>query len=171
MNKYLRVFQDIEKEQSKELMQKHSLFIKAYIDREHDAVVLKLFKDNWVTGDQYGIFFSIWIDEKELIKNRVAYNIHAIKISLLKQYSLKARIFAESFRKSVRNKVKKWPNISFDYGPHTLIQGYISSDLGALKAKSLILIENFICIHTVIDGLLSKSEKNKMYKTPGQSVL
>ena len=66
--------------------------------------VLKLKKPSWTNDptdrveSTSGIFFSIWTNNRLMMKNRVNYNIHALKLRDLKGYSIKSLDFAFDFR-------------------------------------------------------------------------
>src|ERR1700721_933645 len=96
--------------------------------------VLKLKKPSW-TNDRMdrventsGIFFSIWTNDQSMKNNRANYNIHALKLRDLKGYSIKSRDFAVDFRNAVAPMRNVWPNVSMDYGPLTLMEGWIKAD-------------------------------------------
>ncbi len=128
--------------------------IQARLGTYQGCPFLKLDKANWhnrgeviIPGE---IFFSIWLDEKD----RMNYNIHAFKLRHLTAYKLQSRKFAEDFRNHLQSKMQKWPNVSVEYGPLTLMQGWI-------KDESQIddLIAEFISIHQMIDILLEENRK------------
>lgn len=91
------------------------------------------------------IFFSIWMDEK----GRLNYNIHALKLRHLKAYKLEGRKFAEAFRTAFDP--TGWPNVSTDFGPLTLMQGWIDQNDQQLDS----LIQRFVGIDHTIDELLN----------------
>ncbi len=63
-----------------------------------DCCVLKLQKACWTNdsmkniANQSGIFFSVWSTKESLQENRVMYNIHALKLRQLKNYTIAAGI-------------------------------------------------------------------------------
>jgi hypothetical protein len=67
--------------------------------------VLKLQKPSWTNDpmdrveNTSGIFFSIWTNDRSMMKNRANYNIHALKLRDLKGYSIKSRDFRLRFQK------------------------------------------------------------------------
>ncbi len=65
--------------------------------------------------------------EKWTRRNRANYNIHALKLRQLKGYSVTSRDFAKELRDNFENIRGRWPNVSVDYGPLTLMQGWIAA--------------------------------------------
>ena len=122
--------------------------------------VLKLQKASWTNDrmDQIrndtGIFFSIWIDEEAASKNQAHYNIHALKLRRLKGYSIASRGFADDFRNSFASVRDDWPNVSVEYGPLTLMQGWIELDPNSYDRDILALMERFEQVSPLIDRLL-----------------
>ncbi len=126
-----------------------------------DSVYLKLYKREW-SSDQNNpldaetrIFFSIWVNEKTLRKNRVYYNIHALKLWNLKAYSISSRAFAAIFRKLLDENVQNWDNLRIDFGPLTLMEGW--SEFQEVDLEKLIqnFAEKFLEIDHLIDQTLS----------------
>ena len=112
--------------------------------------VLYLDKTHWHnrgTADVPGqIFCSIWVDDK----GRTNYNIHAFKLRNLKPYKLESRKFAEAFRQQLDR--DGWPNVSTDFGPLTLMQGWIE-----LTDQNLdLVIQGFGRVSRSIDDLLGQ---------------
>lgn len=125
-----------------------------------NCCVLKLQRAAW-TNDQMdqvenktGIFFSIWIDDKAASRNRVNYNIHALKLRQLKGYSITSRDFASNFRDGFETTRECWPNVSVNYGPLTLMQGWIEIDPKGFEEDVLGLLERFKDMSPLIDRLL-----------------
>ena len=125
-----------------------------------NSLVLKLQKASWTNDrmdqirNQSGIFFSIWITEKSAAENRANYNIHALKLRHLKGYSITSRDFAEDFRNRFALFRKTWPNVSVDYGPLTLMQGWIDIQPQSAERSILRLMESFKQLSPLIDQLL-----------------
>ena len=122
--------------------------------------VLKLQKASW-TNDRMdrvqnntGIFFSIWIDEKAASQSRANYNIQALKLRQLEGYSITSRDFAKDFRSGFEPVRNAWPNVSVNYGPLTLMQGWIAVDQNSFETDSLVLMERFKHLSPLIDRLL-----------------
>ena len=114
--------------------------------------VLKLDKPHWNNRGEVDIpgeiFFSIWMEADDRIK----YNIHALKLRHLTAYKLQSREFAAAFR--AKFEPASWPNISTDFGPQTLMQGWISTDSNLDE-----LIAKFVEMHQLIDELLKERMK------------
>lgn len=129
-----------------------------------DSVVIKLYKKSWSGNPQEAltsesrIFFSIWINDDTLKKQRMMYNIHALKLRKLKGYTIESRKFAESFRKSFKIHEEKWPNVTTKHGPLTLMEGWITLDLKNFQEDILKLTSNFLEIEHLIDDTLNHFE-------------
>lgn len=152
---YLTVFENIKDTISSDLMRKHQLRCEA--GDWMDSATLKLQKDAWTAGGTgQGIFFSVWLGEKELKTCRFNYNIHSLKLGTLPGHVVKPREFAAAFRKKIDAHAQRgdWPNLSIDYGPQTLMQGWMPLDEATLRADVESLIERFVGMHPVIDALL-----------------
>lgn len=139
--------------------------IEAHLGEWHGASVLKLQKPAWAkakppsTIENPGIFFSIWIDAKSLKQHRVLYNIHALKLRGLSAYTLESREFANAFRKEFAHSATRWPNVSVDFGPQTLMQGWIALDESTLADDTAALARRFIPLSGTIDKLLKQRKK------------
>jgi hypothetical protein len=126
----------------------------------NDSSVLKLQKATWTNDpmdqlqNQTGIFFSIWVNAKDASKSRANYNIHALKLRQLAGYSITSRDFANDFRKNFASMRAAWPNVSVDYGPLTLMQGWLEIDLNSFENDALALMERFEQLSPLIDRLL-----------------
>ena len=127
--------------------------------------VLKLQKAAWTNDpmdqlqNQTGIFFSIWIDDKAAGRNRANYNIHALKLRQLKGYAITSRDFADAFRAGFASVSGKWPNVSVEYGPLTLMQGWIEVLPDTFEPDALVLMEQFKPLSSLIDRLLQSRRK------------
>ncbi len=151
---HLAILEDIRTEKSTALLKKHRLH--CFTGEVLDCAVLKLQKDTWTT-DAYrghGVFFSVWIGEKELKRQRFNYNIHAFKLRLLEGHAIKPVEFAAAFR--ARFDPAPWPNLSLDYGPQTLMQGWLPADLATFRRDVLGLMKKFVAIHQIIDEMLAE---------------
>jgi hypothetical protein len=130
-----------------------------------NCFVLKLQKPSWTSDrmdqiqNKTGIFFSIWIDEKSASQNRANYNIHALKLRELKGYSITSRNFANDFRDSFASVSNDWPNVSVEYGPLTLMQGWIEVDPNNFEKDALVLMERFEHVSPLIDRLLDSRRR------------
>jgi hypothetical protein len=134
-----------------------------------NSLVLKLQKASWTNDlmsqirNQSGIFFSIWITEKSAARNQANYNIHALKLRHLKGYSIASRDFAEDFRNRFASLQKIWPNVSVDYGPLTLMQGWIDIQPQSAEKNILHLMKSFEQLSLLIDQLL---DSRRIFPTP-----
>lgn len=136
--------------------------IEAHIGCWHESAVLKLQKRHWTpdapasASSEAGIFFSAWLDAKSLRQHRVRYNIHALKLRSFPGYSLQSREFAAAFRSAFASASREWPNVSTDYGPQTLMEGWIDLDPKKIEADVAALIRRFLPLADVIDRLLDQ---------------
>lgn len=133
--------------------------LEASVGLWHDSGVLKFQKRHWreLTSDESleaGIFFSIWVEAKSLKKNQAFYNIHALRLRSMSPYTLQSREFAAAFRARFQHQKDDWPNVSLEYGPQTLMQGWIALDSGHADEEMTALIRLFIPAATIIDELL-----------------
>jgi hypothetical protein len=151
--------------------------IKAHFDkRERDGLVckqgfykgcsvLKLQKATWTNDpmdrvqNESGIFFSIWMNDASSKKNRANYNIHALKLRQLDGYSITSRNFANDFRNGFASMRHTWPNARVNYGPLTLMQGWIQVDSNCLEKDILLLMERFEQLTPLIDRLLDSRRR------------
>jgi len=122
--------------------------------------VLKLQKAAW-TNDSMdgmqntsGIFFSVWISAASIKQNRANYNIHALKLRHLNGYAITSRNFAADFRTAFAPVSETWPNVDVDYGPLTLMEGWIAINPDSLENDILALLNQFDKLSPVIDRLL-----------------
>lgn len=122
--------------------------------------VLKLQKPSWTNDpmdkveNTSGIFFSIWTNERSLRKNSANYNIHALKLRELREYSITSRDFATAFRNGFASLQSGWPNLSVDHGPQTLMEGWMNIDIRHFEEDVLALMGRFETLSPLLDGLL-----------------
>jgi len=127
--------------------------------------VLKLQKPSWTNDpmdrveNSSGIFFSIWTTDRSMKKSRANYNIHALKLRELKGYSITSRDFACAFRNSFASMRSAWPNVSVDYGPLTLMEGWIKADPVHCEREMLGLMDAFQSLSPLIDRLLESRRR------------
>jgi hypothetical protein len=130
-----------------------------------NSAVLKLQKKEWSAPApnespfHSGIFFSIWIESKDLPNAIFNYNIHALKLRNLKAYTLKSREFADAFRTIFAADQHSWENVSVNYGPLTLMQGAITLNPQTFQTEVDRWVKKFIPLATTIDQLLDKRKK------------
>lgn len=127
-----------------------------------DSVFIKLYKKSWASNSQEPltaesrIFFSVWVNDSALEKQKIMYNIHALKLRKLKGYAIQSRKFTEVFRESFKDHEKNWQNVSVNHGPLTLMEGWIKLDLENLQKGVLKLANNFLTIEHLVDDTLDK---------------
>ena len=125
-----------------------------------NSVVLRVQKEHWrnklaeKAQTDSAIFFSIWLNEDPLKNSKLLYNIHALKLRQLKGYKLTSRKFAAAFRAEFKKVENKWPNVSVDFGPQTLMQGWVPFNFNSLETDVLKLATGFLAIQYLIDDLL-----------------
>lgn len=125
-----------------------------------DSVVLKLFKKQWANvgedplNARSRIFFAVWVNDKTLKQNKIFYNIHALKLRELKGFSIISREFADAFRKEFLKRSGEWENASVDFGPLTLMEGWIALDAENMEDQIVKLADKFIEIEYLIDKTL-----------------
>jgi hypothetical protein len=126
---------------------------------------LKVQKRSWAESplepgsDSIGVFFSVWVNEEGLRKNRACYNIHALRMRSLRAYSVQSREFAAAFRARFKSQKNAWPEVSVAYGPQTLMQGWIAWDDGRSAEDIAQLIHRFVPLSDTIDELLAQRKK------------
>jgi hypothetical protein len=125
---------------------------------------LSLMKNSWANeGDPWTqrsrIFFSFWTVEETFCSDQIRYNIHALKLRLLKNYKLESRRFAEKFRARLKPMQVKWPNVTVDYGPLTLMEGYINSPLEECEDAIVTQTKRLPALAKIIDELLNANRK------------
>jgi hypothetical protein len=136
-----------------------------------ESVVLKIQKKSWLNKSPTtvpfsgGIFFSIWINDESISKGKLRYNIHALKLRELEGYSIKSREFAEAFRSRFKSFSKQWPNVSVDFGPLTLMEGWVLLDEKKLPDILIDLANKFLEIEFIIDEVLAERRKHLGTKT------
>lgn len=92
-------------------------------------------------------------------KRRGAFGYTAIVWALrasrqLAGYSIASRDFANDFRRGFASMLNVWPNASVNYGPLTLMQGWIEVDSNSFEKEALQLMERFRDLSSLIDLLL-----------------
>jgi len=157
---YLEIFQNAADKIDKSVMARKQLEVATGL--YGDSVFLKLYKQSWASPSQdpltakSRIFFSIWINDSAIKEQKLLYNIHALKLRQLKGYSIASRKFADSFRGFFTEFEQQWPNVSLNYGPLTLMQGWIKSDPEKMQEEITGLANNFLELESLIDQTLAK---------------
>ncbi|MEO8770742.1 MAG: hypothetical protein ABI402_11670 [Ferruginibacter sp.] len=130
-----------------------------------DSVFLKLFKKSWMNnGEEEAstktkLFFSIWINDKTMQEKKIFYNIHALKLRQLKGYSITSRDFADRFRNKFKNMEQHWENVSVNFGPLTLMEGWVPLNIENMENTIVNLAKNFLMIDHLVDETLKTFEK------------
>ncbi len=157
---YLNKFQKAAGQLDKSLLIKKKIEAKVVMYGEN-CVVLKLYKRSWTNQfpdpltSASRIFFSVWISDSTIDEQKIRYNIHALKLRHLKGYSIQSRKFADTFRDSFKDFEHKWENVSIDFGPLTLMEGWLKMDLDNFQGEILELANNFLEIEHLVDDTLS----------------
>jgi hypothetical protein len=149
----------------KMLKEKH---LEIYVGVTLNSVVLKLYKTEW-TNDKTDpinaktrIFFAIWVNDETIKRNKVFYNIHALKLRELKGYSITSRAFADNFREDFMKFERNWKNVNVKFGPLTLMEGWEHFENENLENNIEKLANNFSSIEYLIDNTLKKFEPTKI---------
>ena len=129
-----------------------------------DSEVLKLQKASWTndrmdrTENTSGVFFSVWVEEARA--DRLNYNIHAFKLRHLKGYTITSRDFADTFRAAFKPQQDTWPKVRTDYGPLTLMQGWIAIDPRTVEQDVRALLNRFARnVGPIVDRLLDQRRR------------
>jgi hypothetical protein len=147
----------------KKLFQKKQIEVAVGIYK--DSVFLKLYKKSWANPSpdlltvESRIFFSVWINDSISKEQKLFYNIHALKLRKLKSYSIESRKFADTFRKGFKRFENQWPNVSVQFGPLTLMEGWVKADEENLEKEIHELANRFLEIDFLIDDTLEKFKK------------
>ncbi|MTH14471.1 hypothetical protein [Flavobacterium sp. LC2016-01] len=155
---YLENFQKIAHQLDQKLLDEKSIEVSVGIYL--DSVFIKLYKKSWASNPNEAltaesrIFFSVWINDSSIKKQKIMYNIHALKLRKLKGYAIESRKFAEKFRNLFENYSQKWPNVSTNHGPLTLMEGWIELDSENYQKEILKICDSFLEIDYLIDDTL-----------------
>lgn len=131
------------------------------VDTILESVALKIYKPEWSSTPESPIdapgriFFSVWINDQSIKEGRLYYNIHALKLKNLKGYKIPARNFAEDFRNRFAEDQKNWENVSVQYGPLTLMEGWIELRPDHIQNDLCGLARKFLNLSPMIDEALT----------------
>jgi hypothetical protein len=157
---YLHKFQQIVDALDKQAFEQHQLKLRVGIWM--DSAVLKIQNPAWLNqspqAKPFGesIFFSVWVSDETIRQGKIYYNIHALKLRELTGYKIKSRDFAEAFRDEFKALEQPWPNVSINFGPLTLMEGWLELD-EVNSGKSIAqLTTQFISVAVIIDQLLNE---------------
>jgi hypothetical protein len=165
---YLNKFQQAADQIDKKILNKKQIEVEVGIWL--DSVALKLQKKTWTNKSQEilhseaSIFFSVWLNDATIKESKILYNIHALKLRQLSGYSIASREFAAAFRARFKNFEDQWPNVGVNFGPQTLMQGWKKVDLEFFKNEILELVNQFLEIDYLIDGLLANCKSSRLKK-------
>ena len=157
---YLTTFRSAVEKIPKEKFDKEGL--KVSVDIVLESATLKVYKPEWSGNPQSPldavsrIFFSIWVNDKTIREGKMYYNIHALKLRELKGYTISSRHFAQNFRDQFLKYQKNWPNSDIQYGPLTLMQGWIPLTTEDIQKEVCRLIQNFMEVSPTIDAVLDQ---------------
>lgn len=157
---YLENFQKIADQLDQKLLNEKSIEVSVGIYL--DSVVIKLYKKSWAGNvkepltAQSRIFFSIWVNDQTIAKQKIMYNIHALKLRELKGYAIQSRKFAEVFREDFKGHEQNWQNVSINHGPLTLMEGWLKLDLESLQEDVLKIAYAFLETEHLIDNTLNQ---------------
>jgi len=160
---YINLFQKLPIQIDKKVLSKKKL--KIAIGEVLNSIFLKLYKISWTNSAENPltaetrIFFSIWVNEITLQEKKIYYNIHALKLRKLNGYDIESRKFANSFREKFKNYSHKWENVKTDFGPLTLMEGWVELENDKVEEKILQLANNFLEIENLIDTTLVEFKK------------
>ena len=163
---YLKKFKkSADRIDKKMLNEKH---LKINVGVTLNSIVLKLYKTEWANDKtdpinaKTRIFFAIWVNDETIKRHKVFYNIHALKLRELKGYSITSRAFANSFREDFMKFERNWKNVSVEFGPLTLMEGWEHFKNESLENIIVKLANNFSSIEYLIDNTLMKFKPTKI---------
>ncbi|MBK1895583.1 hypothetical protein [Chryseobacterium paridis] len=157
-NFYRNNFQSVISKISKKQLDDLGLIIS--IDEVMESIALKIYKPEWSSNPQSPldatgrIFFSIWVNDKGIQEGKLYYNIHAFKLRTFKGYKIASRNFAERFRERFITEMDNWPNVSIQYGPLTLMEGWSELKIDHIEKETAKWVQQFLDISFIIDETL-----------------
>lgn len=99
------------------------------------------------------------MNEATLAEEKLFYNIHALKLRQLHGYKIESRKFADTFRALFKTLEDQWPNVSTQFGPLTLIEGWLPLDIPSLPHQLTRLADIFLTLEPLIDITLSRFQR------------
>ncbi|KMQ60752.1 hypothetical protein ACM40_13470 [Chryseobacterium sp. BLS98] len=136
------------------------LGLKLSVEEVLESVALKIYKPEWSNdfdsqlNSKSRIFFSVWVNDKTIKEGKLYYNIHALKLRELKGYKISSRNFAEKFRTQFIEYKDEWENVSVNFGPLILMQGWINLNIETIQEDIINLSWDFLKISPLIDDTL-----------------
>lgn len=161
--KYLKIFNSVADRLNQQQLKEMQL--EAAVVEVLNCVCLKIYKRAWATPNENPlqarsrIFFAVWISDESIAGQTMFYNIHAFKLRHLSGYNIESRKFAALFRTNFTPFKAQWPNVSVEYGPLTLMKGYVKTDADHFEAEILQLANRFFSIAPLIDSTLASFKK------------
>jgi hypothetical protein len=158
-NVYLQQFAEAAKHIASKKLRQSGL--QMYTGIVLDCVAIKLYKKEWSSdaadpvNASSRIFFSVWLSEKGINKQQLYYNIHAFKLRELPGHKISSRDFAAKFRSVFAQYIPVWENLRIDFGPLTLMEGWVPFSDTKLAADIIRLAERFTEVAPLIDQTLS----------------
>ena len=152
---YLKIFQNAAEQLDKDLLREKEFEVA--VGEIHDSIFLKIYRISWTNSQtnpltaESRIFFSIWINDSTIKENKLFYNIHAFRLRNLIGYKIQSRKFAELFRERFKNVESEWENVSVNFGPLTLKEGWKKINLEDFRSEIISLSYNFLKIGNLID--------------------
>lgn len=162
MNQFLETFNGVVVN-NRSTLEKNQIV--SFVGWWYDSAVLKLQKKGWSSPGLHenpihsGIFFSIWLGEKDVEKSIFNYNIHALKLRSFNGYAIKSREFADDFRSVFATDQHSWKNVSVSHGPQTLMEGHLPLIQEDFEREVDGLVKKFIPLCGIIDKLLEVRKK------------
>jgi hypothetical protein len=162
---YLQKFEKSADQLDRQLLRQHQMEYKIGVWLQ--SVALKMQKRSWLNPPpaakpfEESVFFSVWLNDASIRESKLYYNIHALQLRQLTGYSIKSREFATAFRSRFKPFEKQWPHVSLDFGPLTLMEGWIGIDVANFEQNISDLAHQFLAIQFIIDDLLAERKKNR----------
>lgn len=130
--------------------------IKTGLKDDNSLTLFKLMKDHWSTSPDdelgnNGIFFSMWVDSKNLKKMKISYGVHQLKLKEVLGSKVQPGQFVDEFRSKARKKLVGQPNIEIDIGPVYLYKGSFIASPEEIEKASNVVINGFLKISDIID--------------------
>ncbi len=160
---YLKQFQEVLHQLDHQLFAQKQLDLKVGIWL--NSAVLKIQNQAWLnpsaTAKPFAesIFFSVWVNGETIGKNRLYYNIHALKLRELTGYKIQSREFAVAFRARFKPFELQWPHVRTDFGPLTLMEGWVKLDEIDFDETVKALVLKFLDMAFIVDELLAERKK------------
>lgn len=161
--KYFKIFSSVAGQLNLQLLKEMQL--ETAVIEVLDCVCLKIYKKSWCSSKEdpllakTRIFFSIWVSDESDKQQKLLYNIHAFKLRHLPGYAIESRKFANVFRSAFKAFEQQWPNVSVNFGPLTLMEGWVSFDHKNIAQQIVELANNFLTIAPLLEDTLASFKK------------